>query len=307
MGTPIANRVRSILGAASSGEGISPEDSQWWQSFISDPAQQDAFEKENGFRYGQKQGDLGYDNGDNGSWISKNLFRPVTNNMVPLMAAYMTAGASGALGSGVAGEAAGTAAGGAGSGMTGYFAGATPEGLLAANAGNATMGAGGLGSMAALGGDTAATLSPAAASAFTSSMGGTGSTSSGGGLLDWAANNKGLVGAGLGALAGTQSQTQSSNRDPWGPAQQYLRDNLATNARMQDYYQANPFSDQQKQAYQHQANVLANNNANMPNFNQMASNFMNSRGGKLAPMPGLLSDTKAPEIDWTKYQNIGRY
>jgi len=47
---------------------------------------------------------------------------------------------------------------------------------------------------------------------------------------------------------GGTTQNTIQNKDPWGPAQSYLKDNLAQNQRMQDYYSANPFSQEQKQA-----------------------------------------------------------
>lgn len=137
-----------------------------------------------------------------------------------------------------------------------------------------------------------------------------GSSAAGGGaasvLGDIAGSKAAAIIAGglLGAKAGEDTTTTSS-KDPWGPAQQYLKDNLATNAAMQKHYQANPFSTEQKAAYQNMANVLANNQANVPNFNQIASNFMGSKGGRMAPMPGLLSGTQAPAIDFDQYKNIG--
>lgn len=115
-----------------------------------------------------------------------------------------------------------------------------------------------------------------------------------------------LGGAALGALsAKDQNQTSTSTRDPWGPAQQYLKDNLATNAAMQKHYQANPFSTEQQGAYQGLLNTLANNQANGNVLLGNASKFGQSSRGQVPQMAGLLTGTQAPIIDWAKYQNIG--
>ena len=120
-------------------------------------------------------------------------------------------------------------------------------------------------------------------------------------------DNASLVGAGLGALASGDTQTKSSSsKDPWAPAQPYLLDNLKTNANMQEYYRANPFSTEQKTAYQGLLNTLANNNANVPGLLANASSFGQSNRGKMPAMQGLLSGTQAAPIDWAQYQNIGR-
>lgn len=123
-------------------------------------------------------------------------------------------------------------------------------------------------------------------------------------------DNKGLgqlAGAGLGALASKDAQTTaSSSKDPWGPAQSYLKDNLATNAAMQEHYRANPFSTEQKTAYQGLLNTQANNNANVPLLLANAGNFGQSSRGKMPAMQGLLSGTQAAPIDWAQYANIGR-
>ena len=140
---------------------------------------------------------------------------------------------------------------------------------------------------------------------------------SGGGLLEtfkdagsFLKSNSGLtqlVGAGLGALASGDTQTKaSSSKDPWSEAVPYLKDNLKTNANMQEYYRQNPFSTEQKTAYQGLLNTLANNQANAPGLLANASAFGQSSRGKMPAMQGLLSGTQAPAIDWNQYANIGR-
>jgi hypothetical protein len=120
-------------------------------------------------------------------------------------------------------------------------------------------------------------------------------------------------GANLGALAGgllgaaaSGDTTTSSSKDPWAPAQQYLKDNLATNARMQQYYQANPFSQEQKQAYQGLLDTNANGLSNAGNYAQIANNFMGSNRGLLAQMPTLNTGVKAAPVNWAAYSNIGK-
>ena len=115
--------------------------------------------------------------------------------------------------------------------------------------------------------------------------------------------NKSLVQLGgglLGALAGKDTTT-SASKDPWGPAQPYLKDNLAQNAAMQEHYRLNPFSNEQKAAYQGLLDTNANNQANAPIMQANANNFMQSKRGSMPAMQGLLSGTKAAPIDWAKY------
>lgn len=116
-----------------------------------------------------------------------------------------------------------------------------------------------------------------------------------------------ILGAGAGAAAsGDKTTSTSSNRDPWGPAQPYLLDNLKTNANAQEFYRANPFSDLQKQQYQTLFNSLANSQANIPGLLANASNFGQSSRGRMPAMQGLISGTQGAPIDWSQYANIGR-
>ena len=161
----------------------------------------------------------------------------------------------------------------------------------------------------------ASAITPAAgsASAFAAEAGGSGLLGNIGSTVTDAgkflADNKwaGQLAGGLLGAAGSGDKTTSatSTKDPWGPAQPYLLDNLKQNKEMQDYYRANPFSDQQKTAYQGVFDANANGQANVANMLGMASNFGQSNRGLLGPMPQFTSGTKAAPIDWTKYQNIG--
>jgi hypothetical protein len=114
-------------------------------------------------------------------------------------------------------------------------------------------------------------------------------------------------GAALGALSAKDSQTSASqSKDPWAPAQPYLLDNLKTNAAMQEHYRANPFSNEQKTAYQGLLDTVANNRANSAPMMANANSFMQSSRGRTPAMQGLLSGTQAAPIDWSQYANIGR-
>ena len=109
----------------------------------------------------------------------------------------------------------------------------------------------------------------------------------------------------LGAALAGQDSTVSSQKDPWAPAQPYLKENLQRNSAMQDFYAKNPFSTEQKASYQGLLDTLANNQANAPAMQGMANSFMSSNRGLLSNMPQFTTGTKAPAVDWTKYQNIG--
>lgn len=67
-----------------------------------------------------------------------------------------------------------------------------------------------------------------------------------------------IAGAVLGGLSSGNSQsTQTANRDPWGPTQGWLTNNLGLGQRLQDAYMANPLSALQQEAY---ANSFNNTN-----------------------------------------------
>lgn len=89
-------------------------------------------------------------------------------------------------------------------------------------------------------------------------------------LGDVAAPIGGLLGGPLGGIAGTviggivggkaggqaQGGTQTVNRDPWLPAQDWMKQNLQTGQALQNQYAQNPFNGQQIAAY----NNLASGN-----------------------------------------------
>ena len=90
----------------------------------------------------------------------------------------------------------------------------------------------------------------------------------------------------LGGLLGGKNKgsTTTAKQEPWGPAQQYLIDNLATNKQLQDWYQQNPFNPQQKQAYQNLYADQDNFRGNVaPGLMQFANNMMGSQYRRQAP------------------------
>ena len=96
----------------------------------------------------------------------------------------------------------------------------------------------------------------------------------------------GIGAAILGGLLGRKNKgsTTTAKQEPWGPAQQYLIDNLATNKQLQDWYQQNPFNPQQKQAYQNLYADQDNFRGNVaPGLMQFANNMMGSQYRRQAP------------------------
>ena len=126
------------------------------------------------------------------------------------------------------------------------------------------------------------------------------------GINDFTGGNLGAIVGGLAGAASAKDTTTTASKDPWAPAQPYLKDNLAQNKRMQDYYMANPFSQEQKTAYQGLLDTNANGLANGSVMAGMANNFMSSNRGLMGQMPQFISGTKAPTVDWSKYSNIGK-
>ena len=90
-----------------------------------------------------------------------------------------------------------------------------------------------------------------------------------GGQFDLGKMLKAVLGSDLGklGLAGlaaydAKDQKQTMTKDPWGPAQPYLKGLMADGATLYDQYKRQPFSDQQKTAYNNLGGLLNTINAN---------------------------------------------
>ena len=232
--------------------------------------------------------------------------------------AGVTATDLGAIGG--AGAAAGGGYGALGSGTYGLggslTTGAYPGSVLAADSviapttmdtimSGAGVGAGTLGGAtdatgALIGNGTAA--AGAASMTVPASGGGFGS-----GLVDWLKENPTLATIGMGLLGAKASgnTTTSASKDPWAPAQPYLLQNLAQNQAMSNQYNANPFSNEQKAAYQGLLNTVANSQAAGNGLLGMASNFGKSSRGVIPQSAALPTGVTAPAIDWSQYANFG--
>ena len=165
---------------------------------------------------------------------------------------------------------AGGAAGGAVSApVLGSSAAGTDLGLLGAPA---AVGGGG----AAVGGSSLVGGASSGA-AFNSALNAAGA---GGGLLNSLKDYAPLIGAGLGALgsSGDTTKTDTSKKEPWGPAQDWMKANLKTGQNLQNYYEQNPFNQLQKTGYQNSFTGLDNFNQNMmPGLMDFANQMMTSR------------------------------
>lgn len=84
-----------------------------------------------------------------------------------------------------------------------------------------------------------------------------------------------LVTSVLGAASGARDQTQSASKEPWGPAQPFLKDVLSRAGGMLPNYLDNPISPEQRQAMN---NVFGLTNAGMNAVPGLLAN-MNAAGG----------------------------
>ena len=90
----------------------------------------------------------------------------------------------------------------------------------------------------------------------------------------------------LGGLLGGQSSStnQSTSREPWAPAQPWLRNNIVQGQKLQDYYEKNPFNKQQQTGYNNLFNdtdyFRSSVAPGMMDFanSMMGSNYQRSKG-----------------------------
>lgn len=84
-----------------------------------------------------------------------------------------------------------------------------------------------------------------------------------------------IAGAVVGGLMGGDDNQQTQSRDPWGPAQPWLRQNLQTGQNLQGYYEQNPFNQLQRTSYQNIASDIDNYRQNInPGLMEFANSLM---------------------------------
>lgn len=119
-----------------------------------------------------------------------------------------------------------------------------------------------------------------------------------------------LIGGLLGGSAsGGGSQSQTVNKDPWAPAQDWMKANLASGQNLQNQYMANPFSAYQTNAYGNSQQLSQNARALLGSLiPQMSGQTGFDRNNPLAkpqgynftmPQPSAMGQTPMP------VQNLG--
>lgn len=113
-----------------------------------------------------------------------------------------------------------------------------------------------------------------------------------------------VAGAVVGGLMGGDSQqSQSQSREPWAPAQPWMRQNLQTGQNLQNYYQQNPFNSIQQTSYQNLLGDIDNYRQNVnPGLMAFANKLMNTnysrnggQGGTQSSQGGLLGGLMGPQ------------
>lgn len=237
---------------------------------------------------------------------------------------YGTNALNGAMG----GAAAGSAGAGSGGMVNGAFLGegvASGVGAWDAAAGLGAAGAGGGGAAGLSSADKAAMLGAegygagmtgaetAAYGAGAGSGGGLTMSQIGSGLKTGvdALGGGGGVAALLGGVAGAKDggdKTQSTNRDPWAPAQDFLKQQIGQGQQLSVQYQAQPFSGAQKAGYNNMASLLdlVNNNAGglLSGFQANASGANQFQRGNPR---GLIGSSFSPTAEQWNPQTYGRF
>lgn len=130
----------------------------------------------------------------------------------------------------------------------------------------------------------------------------------------------GAVGGALlgGGGSGSQSSTQTASKEPWAPAQPYIKKNLENEAALQEYYRKTPFNQQQIEGYSNLFGDIGNFRNNVaPGLMDFANRGMTSSyqrqrggapgsaggyggavqpGGLLQSGPGAFSVNRAPSL-----------
>jgi hypothetical protein len=91
-----------------------------------------------------------------------------------------------------------------------------------------------------------------------------------------------VVGSVVGGLLGGDDAQASASREPWAPAQPWLKDQIARGQELQRFYEQNPFSPQSMTAYQNIFSDLDSMRTGLiPNIMGLSSNIM--QGGYQVP------------------------
>lgn len=207
---------------------------------------------------------------DKGNFLSREKGANPGNELmtaIALMAGgYFGGGAlADAYGAAGAGAGAGGAAGGTGGIdlVAGSGLGADTGTLVGGS--TLTSGGGGLGALEGVGG---AGLGGGAAAGGGSSLGSLGSVGSAlGSAGSFLGSNASTLGGLAGAVAGaidSKDKTQTSSRDPWAPAQDFLKQRLADGGELAAQYKAQPFSPAQQTAYGNVGGILDMVNGQLP-------------------------------------------
>jgi hypothetical protein len=121
------------------------------------------------------------------------------------------------------------------------------------------------------------------------------------GSLDYAKLATGLLGAYTGYQGG-KDQQQTQSRDPWGPAQPYLKGLLSEGAELYGQQKAEPFSQAEQTAYGNQGNILDFINGNAPGlmdgFVANASGQNQFQRGKQKSLIGSSYNPATSPVTW---------
>lgn len=128
-----------------------------------------------------------------------------------------------------------------------------------------------------------------------------------------------IAGAVVGGLM-SDDQQASASREPWAPAQPWLKEQIATGQKLQNYYQENPFSPLQQQAYRNLFSNIDNFSTNVqPSLLNLVGKYLpggsplsqsgagqsqNAAQAGSAQPPQNLSDTQRMVAD--AYAGVGR-
>lgn len=106
-----------------------------------------------------------------------------------------------------------------------------------------------------------------------------------GGTLAGAKTLAQLAGSAIGA-ASSKDQTATAQREPWGPAQDWIKSNIKDGQALQDYYKKNHFNDTQKGAMGQMLGLINNGTAMLPGLLDSLNGMGGfKRGGGSTPSP----------------------